>query len=157
MKIVNKNMSPENETEKKYPRVGVGVMIKNEQGEVLLGLRQGSHGAGEWSFPGGHLEMGETIFEAAKRETEDETGLQIYDLELISVADEMRYLQSDGKHYLNIGISGKYQAGEPVLMEPDKCKEWRWFSLDNLPENLLEGTELMIKNYKQGVIYDNSK
>ncbi|MFA4941602.1 MAG: NUDIX domain-containing protein, partial [Patescibacteria group bacterium] len=38
--------------EKKYPRVGVGVMIQNEKGEVLLGLRQGSHGAGEWSFPG---------------------------------------------------------------------------------------------------------
>ena len=43
--------------EKKYPRVGVGVMIQNEKGEVLLGLRQGSHGAGEWSFPGGHLDF----------------------------------------------------------------------------------------------------
>ena len=43
-------------TEKKYPRVGVGVMIQNKKGEVLLGLRQGSHGAGEWSFPGGHNE-----------------------------------------------------------------------------------------------------
>ena len=49
--------------EKKYPKVGIGVMIQNEKGEVLLGLRQGSHGAGEWSFPGGHLEFGEKIFE----------------------------------------------------------------------------------------------
>ena len=47
--------------DKKYPRVGIGVMIQNEEGEILLGLRKGSHGAGEWSFPGGHLEMGETV------------------------------------------------------------------------------------------------
>ncbi len=38
--------------DKKYPKVGVGVMIMREN-KVLLGLRQGSHGAGEWSFPGG--------------------------------------------------------------------------------------------------------
>lgn len=61
--------------EKRYPRVGVGVMIQNEKGEVLLGLRQGSHGAGEWSFPGGHLEFGETVFQTAKREVEEESGL----------------------------------------------------------------------------------
>lgn len=146
-------ISFEDKSDKKYPKVGVGVMIKNEQGEVLLGLRQGSHGAGEWSFPGGHLEIGETIFETAKRETEEETGLKIDDFELISVADEMRYLKSDGKHYLNIGVAGKYQGGEPKLIEPDKWLEWRWFNFDELPENLFEGTELMIRNYKKGVIY----
>ena len=53
-------------TDKKYPKVGIGVMILNDQNQVLLGLRQGSHGAGEWSFPGGHLEFGETVFETAK-------------------------------------------------------------------------------------------
>jgi hypothetical protein len=37
----------ETKIEKKYPRVGIGVMIMNNQEEVLLGLRQGSHGAGE--------------------------------------------------------------------------------------------------------------
>ena len=56
----------------KHPRVGCGAMIQNEKGEVLLGLRQGSHGAGEWCFPGGHLEFGETIFQAAKREVRED-------------------------------------------------------------------------------------
>ncbi|MFH1427240.1 MAG: NUDIX domain-containing protein, partial [Patescibacteria group bacterium] len=79
----------------KYPLVGIGVMIQNENGEVLLGLRQGSHGAGEWCFPGGKIEFGETIFEAAKKEVKEETGLDVDEFELISVYDEMRYIKTD--------------------------------------------------------------
>lgn len=125
----------------------------NNQEEVLLGLRQGSHGAGEWSFPGGHLEFGETIFETAVRESKEECNLDISDLELISVADERRYIKTDDKHYLNIGVKVKVSQGEIKVMEPDKCLEWRWFSLVNLPAPLFEGTELMIKNYLAHRIY----
>ncbi|WP_134596929.1 NUDIX domain-containing protein, partial [Pseudomonas aeruginosa] len=39
------------------PQVGVGVLILRD-GKVLLGRRKGSHGAGCWSAPGGHLELG---------------------------------------------------------------------------------------------------
>lgn len=146
-------ISFENKEDKKYPKVGIGVMIQNEKGEILLGLRKGSHGEGEWSFPGGHLEMGETIFETAKRETKEETGLDINEFELISVADEMRYLKSDGKHYLNISVKGFYKGGNPVVMEADKCERWEWFSLDNLPTSLFEATELVINNFKVKKIY----
>ena len=139
--------------DKKYPKVGIGVMIQNAEGLVLLGLRKGSHGSGEWSFPGGHLEMGETIFETAKRETKEETNLDIDKFEIISVADELRYLQSDGKHYLNIGVRGIYNGGEVIVMEPDKCEEWRWFDLNNLPDNLFEGTLLTINNFSKNKIY----
>jgi 8-oxo-dGTP diphosphatase len=139
--------------EKKYPRVGVGIMIQNEKGEVLLGLRQGSHGEGEWCFPGGHLEFGETLEETAKREVNEETGLDVNKFELISVANEMRYIESDGKHYLNIGIKAKYEGGAPKVMEPDKCKGWKWFNLNSIPEKLFEGTELTLKNFKKGKIY----
>ncbi len=142
-----------NNLEKKYPKVGIGVMIKNDKGEVLLGLRKGSHGAGEWSFPGGHLEFGETIFETAKREVKEETGLDIDEFKLISVADEMRYIETDGKHYLNIGTEGVYKGGVPNVEEPDKWGEWRWFSIDDLPDKIFEGTELMIRNLKAGKIY----
>lgn len=139
--------------EAKRPRVGVGVMIENRNNEIILGLRRGSHGEGEWSFPGGHLDFGETLEQTARREVREEVGLEIGKIELISVADEMRYLKSDGKHYVNIGFCAEYLGGEPVLREPDQCQEWRWFSLDNLPENLFEGTELSIRNYRAGKIY----
>lgn len=139
--------------EKKYPKVGVGVMIQNKKGEVLLGLRQGSHGTGEWCFPGGHLEFGETVFQTAKREVKEETDLEVSEFQLISVADEMRYIKTDGKHYLNLGVKAKYQGGEPRLMELEKCLKWKWFGLDSLPKNLFQGTEMTINNFKAGKIY----
>ncbi len=45
------------------PQVGVGVLILRD-GKVLLGRRKGSHGAGCWSAPGGHLEFGEAVEDA---------------------------------------------------------------------------------------------
>lgn len=139
--------------ENKYPRVGVGVMIQNDNGEVLLGLRKGSHGAGEWSFPGGHLEFGETVFECAKRETKEETGLEVNKFKLVSVYDEFRYIKTDDKHYLGLGVRADYEGGVAQVLEPDKCEEWRWFSLDSLPGKMLANTEGIINNFKAGKIY----
>lgn len=138
--------------DKKFPKIGIGVMIKREN-KVLMGLRRGSHGAGEWCFPGGHLDFGETMEECARREVKEETGLDVSEIKLICVADEMRYIKIEGKHYVMIGFFGEYLGGEPETMEPEKFKEWKWFDLDDLPKNLFEGTELMVKNYKANKIY----
>ena len=139
--------------EVRRPRVGIGVMILNQEGEVLLGLRKGSHGEGEWCFPGGHLELGERLFNAAKREVMEETGLTITEFRIVSIGDEMRYLVSDGKHYLNIGILGMFTGGEPEVREPEKCERWKWFSMTALPPRLFEGTAITLKNYRAGVLY----
>ena len=139
-------------TDFKFPRIGIGVMILNDNNEVLLGLRKSSHGSGEWSFPGGHLEFGEKMFECAKREVKEEVGLDLNEFEIISVADEMRYVESDGKHYVNIGIKATYNNGEVKNMEPHKCERWEWFSLDVLPENLFEGTGLTLEYYLKNSI-----
>ena len=135
------------------PRVGIGVLIQNDKQHILLSLRKGSHGEGEWAFPGGHLEFGETIFETAKREVKEETDLDVDEFELISINDELRYIETDRKHYVGIGVLAKYKGGEPKVMEPHKSIEWKWFDLANLPEPLFEGTALTIKNYKAHKIY----
>ena len=136
-----------------YPQIGIGVMIENEKGEVLLGKRKGSHGEGEWCFPGGRLEFGETIFECAIRETKEECGLSVKDCELISVFDEFDYIESSGKHWVNIGVKAKYEGGEPECMESDKCEEWKWFSLDHLPKPLYSTIPYILENYKNDKVY----
>lgn len=99
------------------------------------------------------MDFGETVFAAAKREVKEETGLEIEELELISVYDERRYIKTDGKHYLGLGVRAKYQGGEIKIMEPHKCQEWRWYSLKNLPERMLDNNEGIINNFKAGKIY----
>lgn len=139
--------------DKKRPLVGIGVIIKNKKGQVLLGLRKGSHGAGEWCCPGGHLEFGETFFQAAKRETKEEFGLKVSKCKVISLGEELRYIKSDGKHYIGIGIIAEYKNGTPKIMEKDKYEKWQWFSLKKLPRKLFQGTKLMINNYKTKKFY----
>jgi 8-oxo-dGTP diphosphatase len=81
-------------------RVGVGVMILKD-GKVLLGLRQGSHGAGEWAFPGGHFEYMETLEDCAKRETLEECGVEIQNIRFQLLANLRQYAP---KHYLHVGL-----------------------------------------------------
>ena len=139
--------------EEPRPRVGVGILIQNEKGEILMGLRKVSHGSGEWCSPGGHVEFGERLFEAAQREVKEETGLDVNVFELVSVADEMRYIESDGKHYVNIGVRARYEGGEPRAMEPEKCEVWKWFAPEHIPVNLFEATAIILRNVKEGKIY----
>ncbi len=143
--------------EQKYPRIGVGVLIQRPDGKVLLGLRQGSHEAGKWCFPGGHLDFGETLFHCAERETREEAGLEVKAVSVISVADEMDYIQSVGKHYVNIGILAQHQGGEAEVKELDKCVRWEWFDLNNLPAEIFRGTELIVNSFKAGKVDFNLK
>ena len=61
------------------PKAGVGIMVLKD-GKVLLGKRKGSHGEGEYAFPGGHLEYMESFEDCAKREVREECGVEIENL-----------------------------------------------------------------------------
>ena len=106
-------------------KVGIGVMILKE-GRVLLGKRKGSHGSGEYSFPGGHLEYMESFEDCAKRETLEECGIAIGNIRFQFVANVTAYAP---KHYVHIGLIADWIQGEPKNLEPDKCEEWQWLDL----------------------------
>lgn len=115
------------------PRVGVSVaIIKN--GQVLLGQRRGSHGENTWSYPGGHLECGESWEDCARREVMEEVGLVIGNLRLGIVTNDI--FEHDGLHYVTIGLIADYVSGVEQLLEPDKCLMWSWFDWDQLPRPL---------------------
>ncbi len=59
-----------------------------------------SHHPGQWSFPGGHLDFGETIFACAERETLEETGLVVRGVEIIATTNDV--FAEANKHYISI-------------------------------------------------------
>lgn len=136
----------------KLPKVGIGVMVFKE-GKVLLGERRGSHGAGEYAFPGGHLEYMETIEDCAQREVFEETGIEIKNIKFQFLVNIRAYKP---KHYVHIGMTADYKSGKARLKEPDKCIGWGWYDLDDLPAPLFKMTELSFRAYKEDKVYFNS-
>lgn len=124
---------------KNRPLIGVAVIvIKN--GTVLLGKRKGSHGSGAWAFPGGHLEMNESIEDCARREVFEETGISINHIRYATFTNDI--FEQEKKHYVTLFVVADYHAGDLQVREPDKCETWDWFVWGQFPENLF----LSLKN-----------
>lgn len=139
------------------PGVGVGVMIIKEN-KILLGLRSPDkikasselQGQGTWTMPGGKVEFMEKLVDAAKRELEEETSLKATKLDFLCISDDM----TDTAHYVTVGFIARNYTGEVNAMEPETILEWRWFDLNDLPNNLYKPSQKCIEKYKEGIIYE---
>ncbi len=123
------------------PKVGVGVIVFNE-GNILLGKRKGSHGAGTWAAPGGHLEFGETVEECACRELLEETGLKALSWRLGPWVNDV---MEQTKHYVTLFVFVDRIEGDVQLLEPDKCEGWQWFERHAIPTPLFPSVESLMK------------
>lgn len=117
-------------------KVGIGVMILREN-KILLGHRIGKdtggiYEPGSWCLPGGKQEYGETFFEGAAREVEEETSLRISRMELFGAADDI----ASDRHFVTLWVLAHSCAGTARVTEPDKQDEWRWFDIDALPDRI---------------------
>lgn len=129
-------------------RVSCDIFVLREN-KLLLGIRKGKYGAGDWGLPGGHLEWGERLIEAATRELTEETGLQSQDLAFYTFTDEPR----EDEHYIHFAFITKIFTGEPKVMEPDRCEKWQFFDLNEIPDNLFNPHRQLIENLKSETVY----
>jgi ADP-ribose pyrophosphatase len=117
------------------PQVAVGAIVIKD-GRVLLVKRNQPPSKGLWAIPGGRVEIGETLKEAAEREIIEETGLTIragdpvYTFDVIErdEAGRVRF------HYVIVDLVADYLSGE--LNASDDASEARWVTPEEL-ENLL--------------------
>lgn len=114
---------------------GVSVLIVRD-GKLLLGQRVNCSAEGLYSTPGGRIELGESEFACAARETYEETGLLLRaeELAVLGFMEHFRF----GMHYFMVYLLAWKVLGQPTNREPHKCIGWDWFSRDRIPGNCTE-------------------
>ncbi|KAJ3495616.1 hypothetical protein NLG97_g3264 [Lecanicillium saksenae] len=155
-------------TEGPAPRVGVAAVVINRQGQVLVGKRKGSHGAGKqagreqiddrmanevlrlgtWQFPGGHLEHGEALIDCAVREALEETDLTLQGIKIVTQTNDV--FVAERKHYITLFALCKMENfdAEPKVLEPEKCESWLWWDWEKFytgrDSGLVDGAPLFL-------------
>ena len=121
------------------PMLAVGGVVR-EQGRVLLVKRANPPSMGQWSIPGGRVELGETLAQAVERELLEETGLRVRCGDLITHLEviDHDFVGRVRFHYLILDfwaewVSGLPQAGDDVL-------EVGWFSRQDLDQDDVSAT-----------------
>jgi 8-oxo-dGTP diphosphatase len=127
--------------------IGTGVFIVKMnnhtlRNEILIGKRSQKckRAPGIWALPGGMKEDGETIIQSARREVLEETGLYVNIAEsgelqtgVIGVMDHF-----PRENHITVWVLAKYDGGDPIITEPDKCDIWEWrepkWVFQNIPQ-----------------------
>lgn len=122
--------------------------------EVLLQQRGPvPYMAGHWAAAAaGHVERGETAYDAALREAREELGLAQVDLDFEFTMQRTQHGPAIEER-VDFFFTARSWLGEPVVMEPDKCLEVRWCRLDALPEPMVPHEAHALAHLGSGVRY----
>jgi 8-oxo-dGTP diphosphatase len=114
------------------PIAGVGAIIFRE-GRILLVKRGNEPARGQWTIPGGVVEIGESLDDAVARETKEETGLEASKPRLIDVVDQV-HLDESGRvefHYVIVDYVVKAKGRPKAASDAEAIK---WVPLDEVEE-----------------------
>ena len=106
-----------------YPAPTVGAFIFNPQGQLFL--MQSHKWRDAYVVPGGHIELGERMEEALRREVKEETNLEIYDIEFL-IFQEFIYDEAfwEKRHFIFFDFACKTESTEVILNEEAHAYVW---------------------------------
>jgi 8-oxo-dGTP diphosphatase len=128
--------------------VGVQCFVLSDS-RLLLGHRSSGFGINTWGLPGGHLERGETVLQAAARELQEETGLVASQMRIAAIGDPI----VENNFHLQIGVLIEQWAGAPSVTQPDEIDELQFFPTCALPSNLLVSSAYIIEKLFEQRLY----
>lgn len=132
------------------PVPAVNAIVFNEQREILLTRRSAQiREPGKWCLPGGHLEAGEDLVTAIRREVQEEVGLVVRKEELmgiysdpaLTVTTEILPEGHRAQFVVAAFVVREYEGDVTPNFEVDK---WGWFRADNLPEPMLKSHPIRV-------------
>lgn len=136
-----------------YIGVAAGVFIINDEGKVFLTKRSKhtTNERGTWEIPGGKVNFGETLQDAAKREAKEEYDVDIEIIEQFLAQNHL--IPAEKQHWVPTCFLCKIVGNKkPRIMEPDKCDEIGWFAFDALPSPLSTITKIDIEAYQKRIV-----
>jgi len=133
--------------EQKYPEPTVGALIFNQEGKIFL--MTSPKWKGKYVIPGGHIELGETIEQALKREIKEETNLDIFDIKFITLQEFIFGEEfHEKKHFIFLDYAAKTKNTDVVLNK--EGVEYVWVTLDETLKIPIEPyTRNTILRYKE--------
>jgi ADP-ribose pyrophosphatase YjhB (NUDIX family) len=139
-------------TKREYPEhpiVGVGGVVIHRNRALLI--RRGCEPLkGEWSIPGGMLELGETLAEGVRRELQEETGLEVEPLEIVAAFDRLTWEGNRVRyHYVIVDYVCRMKRGR--LRPASDVVDARWVRREDMPQYHL--TEMATKVILQSFDY----
>ncbi len=128
--------------------VGAAILVLDEQNRLLLLKRSDS---GCWGPPGGATEPGEIVEDAAKRETLEETRLEIGEMSLFGVfsGPELYYKYPNGDEVYNVTIVYLSRDWRGDVKLNDEHTEWQWFAPFEIPEDISPPITPVIEQFKR--------
>ncbi|MCK8679139.1 NUDIX hydrolase [Streptomyces lichenis] len=124
-------------------------VILRDGDRVLLSRRGGTYGYGRWHAPSGKLDAGEPLTVGAARELMEETGV-VVDPRRLRLVHVVHHRQDAGAERIGLFFLATTWVGEPVNREPEKCLDLRWWSVHELPEDIIEYPEAGLLGYLRG-------
>ncbi|WP_330456135.1 NUDIX domain-containing protein [Streptomyces sp. NBC_00820] len=105
--------------------------------KILFSQRGGPYGHGRWHMPSGKLDKGEPLTVGAARELYEETGV-VTDPTQLRLVQVVHHRQDAETERIGFFFEATEWEGEPVNREPEKCQALQWFTVHELPDDIIE-------------------
>ncbi len=127
--------------------IGAAILVLDDQNRLLL-MRRADNGC--WGLPGGATEPGEVVEDAAKRETLEETNLEICEMSLFGVfsGPELYYKYPNGDEVYNVSVIYVSHNWQGEVKLNDEHTEWKWFITSEIPEDISPPINRVIVQFK---------
>lgn len=136
-------------------RLSVAVFLLLRRGDAVLCLRRAGTGwmDGAWSVPAGGLDAGETLLQAALRETREEVGVAVApaDVRLVHTL----HCRTGDDDWIGAVFAAERWVGAPRLCEPDKHDGLAWHPVTALPERMIPYVRQAIAHAEAGVAFSS--